>query len=263
MSKKSKQRGYCAFCGSAGVTKQHVWPDWLKTVIPREGTEHSQSLTRVNNAVPDVFIIRPELEFHRGPFGARKIRNICATCNSGWMSRLETAAKPSLTELIMRRSLTLDSASQLSLSAWAVMTSIMAEYTDKSSQSIPLEHRRHLMEHGIPPDGWHIWIGTYEGERWKQGYRHHGYQTAYRNASHQTRPEWSTQQSTFVAGALFIHAASTTVPSLHSASNALMDHRVVQIWPITNSTVVFPTATTLTDDLTDYIADLLHHHITR
>lgn len=261
MSKKSKQPGICVFCGRSGVTKQHLWPDWLKSVIPREGQDHSQFLTKIDMSMPGTAVIRPDIQFKRGPFGARKIRNVCAGCNSGWMSKLESAAKPILTNLILGKRLTLDQSDQLALSAWTAMTSIVAEYTDVPTQSIPTEHRQHLMEQGIPPEGWNIWIGAYAGKRWKQRYRHHGLASVPRSSFLNAQPHWGTQFSTFVAGALFIHAASTTALNLIPIFNTAADERLIQIWPIKNPSVAFPTAVILSDEHADHIADALFYRL--
>ena len=177
------------------------------------------------------------------------------------MSRLESAAKATLTDLILGKAMTLDPTKQLALSAWTVMTSIVAEYTDMPTRSIPTEHRQHLMKHGTPPEGWNIWIGAYVGERWKQRYRHHGLASVPKNALATALPHWNTQLSTFVAGSLFIHAASTTASTLIPILDIPSDERLIQIWPIKGSSVTFPPNTILSDDHTDQIADALFYRL--
>ena len=161
---KSKHVANCVFCGRSGVTKQHMWPDWLKTIIPREGSTSGQMIFHVRMApMNKAVIIQPDVKERRWHQGAHKIRNVCGQCNSGWMSRLETAAKPHLTSLILGKKCNLDKQAQHSLAAWIVMTSIMAEFTDIKTVSIPAIHRNQLRISGNPPDGWQIWTGRYHG----------------------------------------------------------------------------------------------------
>jgi hypothetical protein len=244
-----------------------MWPDWLNGVIPRDPREeqgHTQSLTKINLSSPSGAVIQPELQHHRGPPRARKIRKICATCNSGWMSRLESAAKPTLSALILRKTQCLSQIDQQSLAAWTVMISIVAEYTDIPTQSIPDEQRQYLKDNGVPPDGWNIWIGTYVGDKWRQRYRHLGHVVISKNALNAlsaTLPHYNTQFSTFVIGSLLIHAASTTVRNLIPVFKASVDRRLEQIWPLNKQFVTFPTATVLSDDDADYIANALSYRL--
>jgi hypothetical protein len=88
------------------------------------------------------------------------------------------------------------------------------------------------------------------------------------NALIATLPHYSTQISTFVVGSLLIHAASTTLGNLFpafnvsvAAFNASVDRRLEQIWPLNKQFVTFPTATVLSDDDADYIANALYNRL--
>ena len=100
MSKSSKGPGVCVFCGKSSVTKQHVWPDWMKAVVPRGTGDHLQFSASVEMDDARIVNVRPVFTPHRGPVGSAKIRRFCKSCNSGWMSKLEAAAKPILVKLI-------------------------------------------------------------------------------------------------------------------------------------------------------------------
>jgi hypothetical protein len=257
MGKKNKQHGSCVFCGSINVTKQHVWPDWLKSIVPRKYPEHFQMLTMIDIHTPGIAVLQPDIRHKRGPSGTRKIRNVCAKCNSGWMSRIESAAKPMLTDLILGKARILDNTQQLALSTWITLISIVAEYTDKPTLSIPTHHRRYLMEKNLPPEGWRIWIGAYSGVRWGEchDYRHFGLAIVPKNTFHSIRPECNTQFSTFVIGSLLIHAASTTIQNLTPTFNSIVDHGLEQIWPSLKQNVTWPTSFALSDEHVDYISD--------
>ena len=64
MSKKSKAQGKCIFCGGEGLTKEHVWPNWIKSVLPRDSTEHHTQYTLGITALPmNPVLIQPNIQF--------------------------------------------------------------------------------------------------------------------------------------------------------------------------------------------------------
>ena len=259
LSKSSKQ-GKCIFCNGSGLTKQHVWPDWFKNVLPRDGNEHTQFLTRFFNDYPNnTVIIQPDLIKRQGHTGTRKIRNVCVKCNTGWMSNLEEKAKPILISLIFGEQFTLDFDSQLIIASWAVMTSIMGEFTDIKTAAIPHAHRKIFMETNRPPVGWKIWVGRYRGEQWKQRYRHHGFALLPRNQVGKVKPEMNTQSSTFVMGELLIYATSSTILDINIEGD--ISRKLIPIWPLKETNINFILNGVLDGILTDDDANRISDYI--
>lgn len=261
MSKKSKQPGKCIFCGGGGLTKQHVWPDWIKNVLPRAGSEHIQHTIGIKMKPPNFAILIPGLRFRKGHTGVRKIRNVCKYCNSGWMSQLENAAKPHLSKLILGDDTTIENNHQLSIAAWTVMTSIIAEFTDRPTASIPAAHRQLLKASGRPPEGWIIWIGSYYGTEWRQRYKHHGLTCIDTSVMSFTqaascKPGCNTQTSTFVMGELFIHTLSSTLSDLHMLDfTGETGEALIRIWPPYRENIKWPRPKVISDVHADFIAD--------
>ncbi|WP_457425661.1 hypothetical protein [Roseateles sp. P5_E7] len=208
MSKKSKAPARCVFCGAFGVTKQHVWADWMNDLTDELETGSAQNLIR-SDFLPGgrVAIFAPQLRFPRGPFRTKKIRRMCGKCNGGWMSEIENNAKPYITKLVLGESLTLNQDTCTALAAWSCLFSIVAEYTDERTQAIPHSDCLHLMKFRTAPAGWHIWAASYVGEMWKRRYKH---ASICMRDLHTGITEWNTQFSTFAYGQMFIHAASST-----------------------------------------------------
>lgn len=99
-------------------------------------------------------------ERKRGCLSQRKVRKVCEThCNNGWMPRAVDAAKPTAYKLILGRSCSCDEAEQRKLTTWLAIATIMQEYIAPDSVFIPAEDRTTLMNTGIPPADWTIWIG--------------------------------------------------------------------------------------------------------
>src|SRR6266568_7486843 len=92
----------CAFCGdSGGMTKEHVWPQWLR--------EHAGELEPVRFAhtagfersAADAFRETRTVTVQQpGSVLNLVARAVCARCNSGWMSQLEERVRPLLLGLI-------------------------------------------------------------------------------------------------------------------------------------------------------------------
>src|SRR4051794_37177709 len=128
----SKLAGKCAFCGERrSLSKGHIWPEWAGKMLPGGETHHNVIIGRFEafkaKAPGPVFShkIKP------GRASSRRPRNTCEACNSGWMSRTETAAKPALIPLLEGRSTVLDTLNQRLLASFLCLVSVRAE---KSSQ---------------------------------------------------------------------------------------------------------------------------------
>jgi hypothetical protein len=83
----------CIFCGAVQVTAEHIWPrSAQKYLLVREPQQHTRTIQAAGEDP-----VRQE--YLKRPYDATA-RVVCSTCNSGWMSRLETRAKPLLPELM-------------------------------------------------------------------------------------------------------------------------------------------------------------------
>lgn len=105
----------CLFCGiTQPLTKEHVFPDWIRKSgrRPPEGVEQSSVLPRPLRV--DCY--------------TWKLKVMCEICNNEWGSALEQAAKPSLEMMIEGHSVQLDPAAQESLAKWAYKTALVAWY---------------------------------------------------------------------------------------------------------------------------------------
>src|SRR4051794_130046 len=104
----------CLFCGGTPVTREHLWPDWLRR--------------KVQIAIPFPHHIEEEVDgtptrdisFEHPPYD-QQVRAVCATCNNGWMSHVEETAKPILEPLLEWRGRVLHRRLQRELATWALM----------------------------------------------------------------------------------------------------------------------------------------------
>ena len=256
----SNKSGRCIFCGGPGLTKQHVMPRWLSSVVLCDSTEHSQMLTRLDLSAPGQALIQPGLRFEQGDFFSRKIRKVCGKCNSGWMSTLESQAKPHLIAMILGEPLSMSVQAQESVAAWVMMTAIMAEFTDCPMAAIPVDDRQYLATHRRPPSTWRMWLGSYEGERWVRRYRHYGGSAIRRGQPIPALPVVNYQYSTLVIGAMFVQAASSTVPDVLVDFGGRTGELLARLWPLSTDAINWPRGETLTDDDADFVAQVPMQH---
>ena len=154
--------GVCVFCGSEGpLGREHVYGQWLSKI----GI----------NLSPQQYYAGPLNEIprdmgHQPPF-RQTVKNMCLSCNNGWMSKLEVIARRVLTPLIRGESATVTVDDQPAVAMWAQKTALTAMLLSSEAQRQD--------GYGLPPKLYHalykqhetleplqpsqIWIGRYAG----------------------------------------------------------------------------------------------------
>src|SRR4051794_34926714 len=107
----------CVFCGRAPVTKEHVWPDWMRR---REGIREARTHRQVFERHGE---IEEDRDWESQPF-KMTVRAVCRECNNGWMGDLEANAKALLGPMLDGRGRQLHRGGQLHLAAWALKTAL-------------------------------------------------------------------------------------------------------------------------------------------
>jgi hypothetical protein len=148
----------CVFCGEKKTTKEHVWPRWIRQELP-DIMDTNYTFQRGNDP-PRVW---------KGPAASVTVRAVCAACNNGWMSKLETAAKPLLVRMIRGQRTPLDQPAQRTLAAWALKQAMMLDLLNPGSNQpgdtvISDSHYEHLRVHGEPPATTFVWITATDGK---------------------------------------------------------------------------------------------------
>jgi hypothetical protein len=269
MRRDPKPPGRCIFCDSTGVTKQHVFPDWLKKIIPRTEQRHTQSLSRWTIPARKVAVLFPDFKVRQGHPGTRTVRNVCRRCNNQWISHLENSVKPVLSRMICGETCILTADVQTQLAAWAALMSVVAEFTDLPTLSIPKTNREELRSSlRAPAQSWGVWVARCQGTEWTFRYRHHGFALVELPpgtvAPHGPlvpppfgrAPACNTQSSTFGLGELLIHTRSSTVLDLADPFPDDSRSTVMQIWPYPRDSI-WPPALALSDAHANELADAL------
>jgi hypothetical protein len=157
----------CYFCGGAGrFTKEHAWPDWIRHRGFADLVEPDRVTTQVgfSRTSEDTFTEHPNLRRRRqGSTLTIKVREVCATCNHGWMSQLEKAIQPILGQLWSTSVDRLNSAQAATLATWAVKTAWMHERAANDDPTPTPEQRRQLLDSTRPPPFTSVYAGRRTG----------------------------------------------------------------------------------------------------
>lgn len=163
----SKPPGKCIFCEGRPLCKEHIFAAWMHPYLSFFGTKTNHLVTDLNNGV---FTPRSGKLSRPGNLYSQRLRIVCDRCNNEWMSRLQTAAKPILIDL-MQGSLQRTSRQQREiLSRWVAMTFMVAEFAEakRVATSRVARHVFHLKQ--IIPKSWSIYVGRHLDEDKSRGF---------------------------------------------------------------------------------------------
>jgi len=254
MTKKDKSRdksqGRCVFCGGTGLSKEHIWSDWMGSLFPRN-SEHGESWSSMNRDGGSTEIgwtVPPISSARQGSVFQRKVRVVCKRCNNGWMSRVVDRAKPHAKRMILGETFQLNREEQTDLAAWIGITTVIQEFANRlGARRIPPEDRTVLINTEAPPLSWSIWIAGYAGKSWAP-MRHHHIPMVYSKPPSDEEPNppsGALQLTTFTLRELLVHVFTSTQAErieayrsyIHGASNS---EKLQQLWPIVGNTLNWP-----------------------
>lgn len=262
-----KGQNFCIFCNSPGLTREHMWADWLKEYIPRTEDRHCTGVTIIGIHEDEN---REEISIRAGDLHSRRIKCVCGVCNSGWMSALQTSARPILVPTLAGEPIQLHRRSQTILSAWCTMMTMVSEHLQQGMSSISPTERDYLKTHQKPPRNWRIWIGRHAG----QNHTRYFHRTLpfvtkdefERSGGPSTDVAANTQTTTICLGKhLLIHIMSSDVGwSLIRRWRlpAQIRDNLVQIWPVRDKIICWPPDLALNDAGVALIADDLMGKVT-
>lgn len=151
----------CVFCGSDGkMSREHVWPDWFNDLIIKDTGRSDFVFSGIGN-----------------PRSATKgvqltVKQVCVTCNTGWMNGTEQQAQPLLEPMITtkgQRNISLARQQQTTIATWATLRSMMfCLARPRVASPIPDEEfkRFYAQQHANTNGMTAVWIGAYVGTRY-------------------------------------------------------------------------------------------------
>jgi hypothetical protein len=152
----------CIFCGrDRTLSAEHVYSAWLRPYLHKhpedgDGTHHHIHIHRGG----------PDVQTYSAPPATQTVRSVCAECNNGWMSQLESGAKPCLESMIKGHQRTYYAGGQELIATWLVKTALVSG--SKFDPRLPASFYTDLYETRKPSPNTRVWIaGTaYEGQHY-------------------------------------------------------------------------------------------------
>jgi hypothetical protein len=150
------------------MSKEHLWPQWMGKGADVEPTQSTRTLGFSRTGENELTESPTVVVTKRGSVLTSKAREVCQSCNGGWMSRLETAVKPLLRRLSATSyplgvtTLSVDEAAIVAL--WSTKTSWVRELLDPGLRTPSPDMRRYAMDYQLPPSFTRVWVARYTGE---------------------------------------------------------------------------------------------------
>jgi hypothetical protein len=198
----------------------------------------------------------PQSTIQRGHSGAKKVPYICAGCNNGWMSRMETRTRPILMPLIQGTMHRISTFDQKYLATWAAKTAMVAEYTMPDKIAIPDSERLWMLANLAPPPNWTIWIADYRGTKWRNLAISHHMAVLPTKTTKPGEIAPNTHFTSFGIGNLFVQIVGTSTGAKFAvADDSVSDLR--RIWPANTDAISWPPIGMLNDEKADFVANSL------
>lgn len=144
----------CIFCGSRPVNREHIFSRaWIRELMPSvQPLRHRHIRQGAEGAsLHDIWWQKHEADL--------VVKCVCATCNSGWMSDIDEAAKPLATQMALGVTTVLETvAKQLALARWMTKVAFMFDQTQARPLVDSGDHHG-FYETMRPPPSSMIWLG--------------------------------------------------------------------------------------------------------
>jgi hypothetical protein len=232
----------CIFCGTTPLTREHVFPNWMGTTLAKDPRKLPTPYTFERWSIEG-----EERPTNRSAWESKRpldfvARCVCKTCNVGWMSDIEGAAKPIVIPLIQGKQVELDTTSQATLGTWACMKAILAGYTHRPPLTIPQDWRSQLYENRAPPvDGWVVLITAYRG-RHPALFASHRLELL-RGDDHEPAPDNEGILLSFVVGYLALKVIGVRRRGVSNSGTPF-----TQVWPTSPLVLLWPPSAHVSDD---------------
>jgi hypothetical protein len=163
----------CGYCGGRDLSREHIFPSWLRAEF---GSLPARSVVTADDhfRTPNEQIDHGLVSRNNGrPFVNAIERQVCRTCNSGWMSQIADNARPGLLKFLHDPSTTLGEAEALGVAKWIILAAMTFELRERYP-GFSFEERSQYQTTGAFPRTTSAWIGVGHGSRWLARHVRHG-----------------------------------------------------------------------------------------
>ncbi|MGO7332018.1 hypothetical protein [Rhizobium leguminosarum] len=247
--------GKCIFCGGKGLTKEHLFPQWMRPLLQgyveaSELPSYAQLRTFGGLSVPGL----PSANGwnNQGYIFNKRLRVVCRSCNNGWMSQQEQATKSLLTAMIEGRPAPLGQDEQFQLALWCALRAAIFERDDPKNAAISRYQYRYIYEHRTLPDGWKVFAASYSGLEWAARMFHLSGKVL--NINDQSMPSAPNTHLTAIGmGKTICVVLGSTATNASFVTTRLSPTGLEQIWPFVQA-LEWPVAPEIGDEALGQIA---------
>lgn len=246
------------------ITREHLWSDWMTRagLIPNKG-EHFEFRNLIDGKSKQL-----KAKFYRtrqGGAPTKTVKVVCKSCNTGWMSNLESQIQPILTPLISGTPAFLRRDERKLLAEWIMMKMFVAEhdaYPDHPANPIfEQSTRSDFMRQSTVPDGVEIHIVSQLGAGWISGFYRYagglGFTTTWPPPPVDAGTPPTMQAVTWGIGKLLIHMNAIIDPVVRQKVVLTGVSPLVRLWPLTQGDLMWPTRFIVGDDSINAIANAM------
>lgn len=171
--RQDQQRRFCAFCGGVGLSREHFWPEWMHSYLPN-GPAQSRHVERLETYEGKRVLVDVPRDVERqGGTRNKTMKIVCRTCNGGWMSELENAAKPIMIPMMQGERVVLDAAARLTLAQWIALKAMLADANVPGDTVLSAQQRLAFKNRREIPPSFSANIGRTTGMLWSTRFHRH------------------------------------------------------------------------------------------
>ena len=190
------------------------------------------------------------------PIFSATLRDVCRTCNSGWMSDVEELTKELVLPMLRGEEVVLGKEEQLCLATWGYMKVLVLERVQRQHRILPDDRYRALEAHlsnGIMslPRSATVFLAAHGGKALDGGYTHH-----------LTVDRFDLSQPVFMATFTLRQVVLQVFDNLEAPIGIVPERvaslrgRDVQIWPVESAEIKWPPGEPLADEELTLYANL-------
>lgn len=255
-----KEPKKCIFCGRSGLSKEHIFADWIKKYVPRTGTRTEHIIEKATGVLPSgerTYEHVPGKLNRPGDIASQKLRVVCEKCNNVWMSQIQTKSKPALLPLILGRWEAITPKDCAAITTWAMMVTMVGQFSVPNRTGVHQEERTRFYGTQAPLPNWFVWVARYAGTKLTTNTAI----TVIRPSplgsvrSDNANFEGNTIIANIFVGKMFLHVVYTTRPNLlvFLGSDYMNNLNLTCLWPGSMGDIIAPPVALSDDGIADFI----------
>lgn len=144
----------CVFCEQDGpLTAEHVFPKWLQSWLAHEEGETGTHVRTIIRGGTEI-----EEKSRPGKAATLTVKSVCAACNNGWMSGLETEAQPFIETMLRGNGRSYYAGGRTTIAAWLVKTALVVG--SKFPPPLRRDFYDDFCKRKLPSDKTRVWLAA-------------------------------------------------------------------------------------------------------